>query len=417
MNKLYYDVIVVGGGPAGATASALLAKNGKDVLVIEKEVFPRYKIGESLVTGIIPILKELEIYDKVKRDDFIQKYGVTLLWGNTIDPWHIYFGETGPDGGEYDYAFQVERSKFDQILLNNAREKGATVLEGHQVIEFIEIDGRCTGVRYRKPNGEEYIVHAKYIIDASGQATLLARKNKLIEYDEKLKNIAVWSYFEDVEQYEHRAAGNILTENTTDGWIWVIPLANGKTSIGWVSNGNWTKEKGNLNLEQKFREVLSNSIETKRRIKNARQVDSVRTAKDWSYVSKQFYGPGYVLAGDAAGFIDPLFSSGVFLAMNAGSLSAKLINSALDDPLNENEYLYRYEAAYKTFLEKVISFVHYFYDASLDRTSYFKKAQTLVDPWRKLTDREDFIFLISGLAGCHLLADHDPVKSKETELA
>ena len=398
-----FDVAIVGGGPAGSTAAGLLAKRGHRVLVVEREKFPRYHIGESMVPGMLPVLSELDLIDEVSGYGFVKKYGVTLLWGRHREPWTVYFGEGGP----FEYTFQVVRSEFDYLLLKHARHLGATVLEDTRVVDFLFEANRCVGIKYVPANdGAESIVRTRFVIDASGQSTLLARKSHLLAWDDALKNVAVWAYYQNGHVLDGKKSGNILVENMPGGWLWVIPLHDGTQSVGWVTPTS--NVDGREHLEQSFLEMVANSVETKRLLASARRVSGFRTARDWSYESKRFYGPGFLLVGDAAGFVDPLFSTGVFLAMNGASLAARAIDSTFQEPEREMEWWVRYDEVYKKFLHVVFSFVHYFYDASKDKEIYWARAQELIDPIRQMTARQDFINLISGLAGIRSVMSLDP---------
>jgi len=388
-----YDVAIVGAGPAGTTTAGLLAKQGYRVLVIEREKFPRYHIGESLVPGVLPVLQELGLSDQVARYGFIDKYGITLLWGKLRDPWTTFFGEVGP----FEHSYQVVRSEFDYLMLQHARRLGATVLEETPLVDFVFEGDRCTGIAYSTANGTMNTVRARYVVDASGQSSLLARKLKLVQWDEDLKNVAIWAYYQGGRTLDGKYAGNILVENMLDGWLWDIPLHDGTHSVGWVTRA--TNVNGREDLERSYRRMIDSSLETRRLLAEATRVSGFRTARDWSYKSKRFWGPGFLLAGDAAGFVDPLFSTGVFLAMNGGSLAAKILSDALQHPERELELLARYDETYKNFLDVVISFVRYFYDASLDKEMYWDHARTLIDPLEQMSARQDFVYLISGLHG------------------
>jgi len=198
-----------------------------------------------------------------------------------------------------------------------------------------------------------------------------------------------------------------------DGWLWHIPLHDGTQSVGWVTpTENVNDRKA---LEQILQVKVANSLEIKQLLDSAYRVSAFHTARDWSYKSKQLYGLGFLLTGDAAGFVDPLFSTGVFLAMNGGSLAAKIVDYILRKPDQEQEALLQYEERYRTFLDKVFSLIHFFYDASKDKEQYWAHAQQLVDPIKVMTSRQDFIYMISGVGGVHKISDLDP-KSAITEL-
>lgn len=398
MREQSFDVAVVGGGPAGSTCATLLAKKGYNVLLVEKEKFPRYHIGESTVPGILPVFEELGITEEIARSGFVVKRGITLAWGRDREPWSVSFADDGPLRSPYDHAFQVVRSEFDSILLNNARRCGVMVLEDAPVVDFLFEQDRCCGLKYTLgQNDASSIAYARFVVDASGQNTLLARKYGLLEWDEALQNVAIWAYYHGGQTFAGDAAGNILVENMLDGWLWVIPLHDGTQSVGLVMPASHAA--GRAALEQKFANTIASSIQTKQLLASARRVSNYRTARDWSYKSKSFYGPGFLLAGDAAGFVDPLFSTGVFLALRGGSLASAVVDRLLKEPERESEFLVQYERSYRDFFDVVISFVHYFYDASKTKEAYWERAQELVDPIQQMTARQDFVRLISGQAG------------------
>jgi FAD-dependent halogenase len=397
-----FDVIVVGGGPAGSTTATLLTKQGYSVLLLEQEKFPRYHIGESFVPGIMPILDALDVTEEMLQHRFVVKKGATLVWGQEREPWSIRFGEASP----LDYTIHVTRAEFDYVLLHNARRHGVIVREEATVTDFLFEQGRCTGVTYTfGKSTQELTATARFVIDASGQRALLARKLGLIEYDEQLRNIAVWTYYQGGNRFTGDEAGNILLENVKGGWLWVIPLHDGTQSVGWVMPAG--EAQGRQQLEAMLLQRISESRDVRSMLAPAQRVSGFRTARDWSYVSKRFFGPGFLLTGDAAGFIDPLFSTGVFLAMNAARLAADAVANIFQDSQREIECLEQYEAGYKKFLNTLISFVHYFYDANKQKEEYWNHAQKLVDPIQQMTSRQDFIYLIAGLEGLITLGDPD----------
>ena len=390
-----FDVIVIGGGPAGSTAASLLAKSGRNVLVLEKEKFPRYHIGESLVPGVMPVLEELGILSEVDSGAFIRKYGNTLRWGAERDLWTIHFGEAGP----WEYAFEVKRAEFDNLLLERARTLGATVIEEATVTEVVFEAGRCAGVRYALgKRGAPREVRAAYVLDASGQTKLMAHRQDLISWHEDLRNIAVWAYFQGGTQFTGLDRGNILTEYHEDGWVWVIPFRDGTRSVGFVSPAGVYTGSG-LSAPEYFESRLARSREAKRLLAGAMRITDYRVTKDWSYACTRFGGPGYLIAGDAAAFVDPLFSTGVMLAMKSATAAAHALHRMLADPAQEDSCRDAYEVSYRDFFDTVVSFVRYFYDARRNRVEYWNHAQQLIDPVRELEERADFIRLISGLAG------------------
>lgn len=403
------DVIVIGGGPAGSTTAGLLAKSGRSVLLLEKEKFPRYHIGESLVPGLIPVLEELGVAEAVERAGFMRKWGITMLWGAARDPWTVRWNESGP----YDYVYQVQRADFDHLLLQHSRQLGATVVEEAHVDDVVFEDGRCVGVGYTVGGSPvQHQARARCVVDAAGQARILARRLGLVHWHEDLKNIAVWTYYQGGEFFDGIDRGNILIENHPDGWIWVIPFSDGSRSVGFVGPSAGIARSG-MTPEEILEAKLAGSREAKGQLAGATRVADYRSTKDWSYTCTRFAGPGYLITGDAAAFIDPLFSTGVMLAMKAASSAARTVEEILDDPYREAELQQRYEQSYRTFLDVVLSFVRYFYDASKDRQAYFREAKSLIDPIGQMEARGDFVLLVSGLNAVRpILGEGDPLPAR-----
>jgi flavin-dependent dehydrogenase len=397
-----YDVIVVGGGPAGATASGLLSKWGRRVLLLEKEKFPRYHIGESLVTGMMPVIEELGAARALEELGAMRKYAISLIWGSHPDPWSVRFDEFSP----FPYAYQAKRAEFDNLLLTHTRRLGTTVIEEANVREALFEGDRCTGVRYSRSD-DVTDVHASFIIDASGQGKLMARRFDTVDWHSDLKNLAAWTYFQGGSRYDGQEAGNILVENRPPGWLWLIPFSDHTCSVGFVAPSKDFTASG-LKPAAVLYQSIDESREVKRLLTGAVEVSQVRTAKDWSYTCERMSGPGFIQAGDAAAFIDPLFSTGVMLAMRSASAAARAVNNILDEPDSESSIRQSYEDGYRSFLDVVISFVRFFYDPSKEIWDYFERARELVDPTEQLKAREDFITLISGLFAIHPVMDYVP---------
>ncbi|MFF7737513.1 MULTISPECIES: tryptophan 7-halogenase [unclassified Streptomyces] len=388
-----YDAIVIGGGPSGATTAGLLAKAGHKVLVLEKEQFPRYHIGESLIPGLNSVVDELGVRETIDAAGFTRKAGISLLWGAERKLWSIAFGESGP----YDYTWQVKRAEFDLLLLEHARKLGAMVIEHASVREVLTTDGRATGVTYTIGRGTEPIrAEARFIVDASGQSKIFAREFGLVDMHDDLKNLAVWTYYQGGDRLPDELSGNILVENHPDGWLWVIPLSDGTQSVGFVGPNDQMAQDTRPSLEL-LESKIATSREAKKLLANATRVAGCRTAKDWSYTCSRFHGPGYLLVGDAAAFIDPLFSTGVTLAMKGASSAAATVSAMLQEPEREEEFAQAYDEGLREFLGNVLSFVRFFYDASKNVEAYWAKAKDLIDPIGWMTARDDFIIMVSGL--------------------
>ncbi|MBM0231396.1 tryptophan 7-halogenase [Micromonospora sp. STR1_7] len=395
-----FDVIVIGGGPAGATTAGLLAKAGRRVLVLDRERFPRYHIGESLIPAVMRPMEELGLTERLDARGFERKYGGTLVWGNNQIPWNFSFIKGGP----YAYAYHTRRADFDALILDRARELGAYVLEDATVKEPISEDGRVVGVTFTVRGAEQQVRQARahLVVDASGQARVLSRRFTEATWHEELRNVAVWSYFDNCERLPGDEWTNILIEGIDDGWFWAIPIDKDRQSVGYVTRSELAGDN-NGSLPELFHEKWQQTTKLRQLMRNARQSGGFRSARDWSYTNRDFYGKGWVLVGDTAAFVDPLFSTGVALATLAGSVLSKIIDEILRRPEIETEALARYGAAYRAFFDEIRIFVERFYDRSRYKEFYFSLAQELVDPEHRDEPSAAFVRLISGLSGNHPL--------------
>ena len=396
-----YDVVVIGGGPGGSATAGLLAKQGHKVLVLEKEKFPRYHIGESLITGSMPTIEALGLRERLDKMGYVRKYGGTLLWGKNQGAWDFRF----TDASEYEYTFQVRRADFDSVLLGRARELGALVIEEATAQEAIFDGERAVGVRYlRKGDKEPTTATCKLVVDATGQSHLLARKFGLIDYHDDLRNIAVWAYFQNCNRYGGTRWGDTLTENRPNGWFWFIPLSDSTVSVGYVTPIDEYKKSGKT-LEDLHSSELAAADEITSLTDGATRVSGYRTIKDWSYTCNRFYGPGWALVGDAAAFIDPLLSTGVGLTLRGSLGLAETVDLALNDPEKEKEYFERYERNYREFLNSLLEFVRFFYDRTKSKEDYWDAAQQGVDPKRMRPRKIDFARVLSGVSGMRDIFD------------
>ncbi|MET9001590.1 NAD(P)/FAD-dependent oxidoreductase [Amycolatopsis sp. Hca4] len=390
-----YDVVVVGGGPGGAATAGLLAGMGHKVLVLEREKFPRYHIGESLITGALPTLDDLGLIERLDAMGFTKKYGGTLLWGKNQGTWGFRFTESAL----YDYAYQVRRADFDALVLGRARELGAKVLEEVTVREPIFDGERMVGVTYaEKGSKETKEAHGTFVVDATGQNHILAKHFDSVAWHDDLRNIATWTYWQGCNLYSGTKAGDIISENRPTGWFWFIPLHDGTVSVGYVTPLEEYQKSGK-SLEELYFEELGKTEEVSTLVKGATRASGFRNIKDWSYTAERFHGPGWAMVGDAAAFVDPLLSTGVTLALRGARALADAIDGVLQDPSAEDELLGLYEESYRTFLDSVLDFVRFFYDRTKNKEDYWDKAQEQIDP-QKLRPREtDFATMLSGLTG------------------
>ncbi len=322
------DVIVIGGGPAGSTVSTLIAQHGHHVKLFERERFPRFHIGESLIPETYWVLKRLNMLDKMKKSPFVKKYSVQFVSAGGKVSAPFYFWDNKPH--ECSQTWQVVRSEFDLLMLRNAQEQGVEVHEGTRVLDVIFEDGRAAGVRIQKEDGAQEELRAKVIVDASGQSGLLQNRFKLRVWDPVLNKGAIWTYWEGAYRDSGRDEGATLVIQTANerGWFWYIPQHNNIVSVGVVAAFDYLF-KGRGSHEQTYQEEVERCPGVKQRVASGRRVTGYFATKDYSYRSKQVAGDGWVLIGDAFGFLDPLYSSGVLLALKSGELAADAIVEGL----------------------------------------------------------------------------------------
>lgn len=325
------EVLVIGGGPAGSTAATLCAQAGRKTQLVEREHFPRFHIGESLIPETFWVLQRSGMLEKLRKSAFVKKYSVQFVSesGRLSEP--FYFNEHDPR--ECSQTWQVLRSEFDHMLLENAREKGAKAFEGVRVTDVLMEGDKALGARVQFEDGTRKDVLADVVIDASGQSSLIQSKLKLRINDPVLNKAALWTYFEGA----YRDAGHdegatmVLQTKGKKGWFWYIPLHNNIVSVGVVAAIDYLfgKERG-TNHEAIYNEELDRCPEAKRRVSIGKQVAPFHATKDYSYRSKRVAGDGWVLIGDAFGFLDPLYSSGVLLALKSAQLAADAVIGGLE---------------------------------------------------------------------------------------
>jgi flavin-dependent dehydrogenase len=327
------DVVVIGGGPGGSTVSTLLAQQGVKVELFEREIFPRFHIGESLIPETYWVLKRLNMLEKMQKSHFVKKYSVQFVNASGRQSAPFYFRDNKPH--ECSQTWQVVRSEFDQMLLENAREHGVTAHEGVRVMDVIfEADpssshgaGRAVGVRLKDRE-----VRAKVVVDASGQNGLIANRLRLRVWDPILNKGAIWSYFEGAYRDTGRDEGATMVLQTPDkqGWFWYIPQHDNIVSVGIVGPFDYLFKNRGKDFEKIFNEEVERTPAVGRRIKGATRATGFFATKDYSYRTTRASGDGWVLVGDAWGFLDPLYSSGVLLALKSGELAAEAIVEGLN---------------------------------------------------------------------------------------
>ncbi|MGW3469515.1 tryptophan 7-halogenase [Saccharopolyspora sp. NPDC000995] len=396
------DVVVVGGGPGGSTVATLVAKQGHRVLLLEKERFPRYRIGESLLPSTVHgVCRMLGVSDALHDAGFVVKLGGTLRWGSNPEPWRFNFAVSSRLAGPTAYAYQVERMKFDQILLNNAKACGVDVREQCSVVDVLDDGERVSGVRYEDENGRTHEVTATFVVDASGNESRISQKiGGKRQYSDFFRNLAMFGYFEGGKRMEEPYAGNVLSAAFKDGWFWYIPLGDNLTSVGAVVSRD-TPELLRGDREHAFRKLIDGCPMVRDLLSDATRITSgpygeIRIRKDYSYVHSRFWRPGMMLVGDAACFVDPVFSTGVHLSTYGGLLAARSINSCLAGLVDEQRSFEEFEARYRKEYGLFYEFLIGFYDMNQNEDSYFWQAKKVTNC--PVSEFEAFVELVGGVA-------------------
>lgn len=360
------DVVVIGGGPAGSTCATLIAQQGYHVQLFEREYFPRFHIGESLIPETYHVIERLGMLDKMKGSPFVKKYSVQFVndRGTLSEP--FYFWDNKPH--ECSQTWQVRRSEFDEALLSNAREKGVEAHEGHRVMEVLfdpGSSGRAVGARVQDDNGAERTVHADVIVDASGQSTLITSRLGLRQWDQELKKAALWTYFKGAYRDTGRDEGATIVMQTEGkkGWFWYIPLHDDILSLGVVADFDYLfKSRADKDHETIYWEEVARCPGLKGRLDKATRVEPFRAAKEYSYRASTCAGDGWVTVGDAFGFLDPLYSSGVLLALKSGSLAADAICGGLKNGDTTAAQLGQWETEFVQGMNRMRRLVCEYYD-------------------------------------------------------
>ena len=374
------DALILGGGPAGATAAAVLASQGRNVLVVEREHFPRYKVGESLLPYCYFPLERIGMIEKLRASSFVKKYSVQFaaMDGRISTPFYFF--------QHFDHAasqtWQVVRSEFDQMMLDNAVEKGARVLMGATAKRLLMDEGRCEGL-FVERGGETFPIRAPVTIDCGGRHGFAATELGWVVPDPRLNKVAIWTYYKGaLRDTGHDEGATTVAYLPGKGWFWYIPLPEDTVSVGVVAERDYLYRKGK-DLQAVFdREVKANRwIED--HLAPGVQCEPIRVTAEYSYRSRYCAGDGLVLAGDAFTFLDPVFSSGVLLALLGGERAAHAVDAALETGDVRAERFADYGADLCAGVEAMRKLVYAFYEETF---SFGKLLKSRPDLRGDLTD-------------------------------
>lgn len=380
---MLYDVLVIGGGPAGASVATRLAQLGRRVKLVEKERFPRFHIGESLLPFSIPLFEKLGI-GRVLAERFLVKHAAEFVTGDGLVARRYPFAE-GVLGGP-GFAYEVDRSEFDQILLENAASKGVDVEQGSEIVNFRIDPEDGVEVSVRGAEGNVRTERAKVLVDASGQRALVASRLSLRCMDDQLKNFAVFSHYRGAQRASGDREGDITIVVVPEGWWWVIPLRDDRTSLGFVAPARTLA--GKKPDERFFAAKIAEAPYLTQRFANAESVAPVRAISDYSFVSQRVTGNRWLLVGDAAAFLDPVFSTGVYLGTLSAFRAAEALDGALAKSRFEGGQLLQYERWLRGLVEQYRSFVHGFYRPEF--------VEAMMNPTDRLQLRQAVTSLLAG---------------------
>jgi flavin-dependent dehydrogenase len=361
-NENQYDAIIIGGGPAGSSSAAILAQYGHRVLVVEREKFPRFHIGESLLPFTFQPLERLGLIDRMRKSSFVKKYSVQFVSpsGRASQPFYFF---DRYDRETVAQTWQVLRSEFDQMLLDNARENGATVIEETTVKALIKEGGRVVGVQAQTKSGPVTEYRAPITLDASGKEAFCAVRNGWRVKDPFLNKIAVWTYYKGAHRDEGIDAGATTVAYVPEkGWFWYIPQHNDMISVGVVAEGKYLTRDGVKSPEAIFKREIEQNQWIKQHLAQGQQQGQYYLTSEYTHHSKHCGSEGLLLVGDAFAFLDPVFSSGVMLALKSGTMAGEEVHQAIVEQDFSSERFAKYGRYLREGVENMRRLVYAFYN-------------------------------------------------------
>ncbi|MCA1577546.1 MAG: tryptophan 7-halogenase [Acidobacteria bacterium] len=369
-----YDVIVMGGGPAGSSVASMLAREGRQVILFEKEIFPRHHIGESLMTDTYWTFRRMGILEKLTDSPFVRKYSVQFANAAGKESRPFYFFEAVHH--ESAVTWQVTRAKFDHLLIDHAADQGATVHQGVLVKQVLFEGDRAIGVEVQMQDGSREKFYAKVVVDATGQMAMLSNKFRWRVRDPKLKKAVLYSYFKGAHREPDLNGGATLvlrTEHGSGGWFWYIPLEDDITSVGIVANPDYLLKGRGQDLAKIFEEEIAKCPPCAKRVAGGERVDKIYSILDYSYRSKHNAGNGFIIIGDAYGFLDPIYSSGVLLALKMAELATDAIHDAFQHDDFSAARLGQYQTKLDRGIESMRKLVYAFYNDGFSFSGFLRK--------------------------------------------
>ena len=355
-----YDVLLIGAGPSGSSAAALLAEYGHNVLLIEREKFPRYHIGESLLPFTHEPLKRLGLIERMRASAFIKKYSVQFVSTSGKASQPFYFNTRYDD--DVAQTWQVLRSEFDQMLLDHARDKGANVVEETKVLDLLRDGDRVTGVRVRQPDGTEAEYRAPITLDCSGKESFTASRNRWRVPDPELNKVAVWTYYKGAKRDKGIDEGTTTVAFLPEkGWFWHIPLHDDRVSVGVVAEGKYLTRDGVRSPKDIFHREVTQNKWIEEYLAPGKSTGDYYVTNEFSYHSRHCGCEGLLLLGDAFCFLDPVFSSGLMLALKSGVMAADAVHAAIEANDFSPAQFEDYAATLREGIENMRKLVYVFY--------------------------------------------------------